>query len=156
MTCVFLAQQSCQENFESTNVEEHAKLEVKLTVPVFSQHFPCVMRCMLINCFLFAVQACWVLNDFSEIQFTQEANLARAIEEVRVCLLHDKELPVKVEAALALQFFIKRQEKGEQYVHCASITIFCWRQHASGPFFLHRIQCVDEFSGFSLVGVPNV
>ena len=32
---------------------------------------------------------------------------------MRVCLLHDKELPVKVEAALALQFFIKRQDKGE-------------------------------------------
>ena len=31
---------------------------------------------------------------------------------MRTCLINDKELPVKVEAALALQFFIKRQPKG--------------------------------------------
>ena len=66
----------------------------------------------LTTALVFSVQACWVLNYFSRISFKNEANLQRAVEAVRVCLLHDKELPVKVEAALALQFFIKRQDKG--------------------------------------------
>ncbi|XP_028414621.1 importin-7-like [Dendronephthya gigantea] len=61
-------------------------------------------------------RACWVLNYFSRIAFKNEANLQRAVEAVRVCLLHDKELPVKVEAALALQFFIKRQDKAKDFI----------------------------------------
>ncbi|XP_046861110.1 importin-7-like [Xenia sp. Carnegie-2017] len=61
-------------------------------------------------------RACWVVNYFSKIEFKNEGNLKRAVETVRVCLLHDKELPVKVEAALALQFLIQRQDKVKDYI----------------------------------------
>lgn len=62
-------------------------------------------------------RACWVINYFSRTDFKIEANLRRGVEIARLCLINDKELPVKVEAALALQFFIKRQPKAKDFIH---------------------------------------
>ena len=59
------------------------------------------------------MQACWVIRVFSEMKFKQEAHLFQALEHTKNCLCTDKELPVKVEAAIALQMLITEQEKGK-------------------------------------------
>ncbi|CAN7998754.1 unnamed protein product [Ixodes hexagonus] len=61
-------------------------------------------------------RACWVLHYFCEIQFRSEANLLRAVELLTHCLLHDADLPVKVEAAVALQACLTCQEKAQSSV----------------------------------------
>ncbi|KAF4529731.1 hypothetical protein B566_EDAN017735 [Ephemera danica] len=55
-------------------------------------------------------RACWVLNMFNEVQFKQEAVLQEAVRLTTTCLLADQELPVKVEAAVALQMLISNQD----------------------------------------------
>lgn len=61
-------------------------------------------------------RACWVIRVFSEMRFKQEANLFTALEQTKNCLCNDKELPVKVEAAIALQMLITEQEKAKLYM----------------------------------------
>lgn len=61
-------------------------------------------------------RACWVLHHFSEIRFKCEANLVQALEFTQHCLLNDKDLPVRVEAAMALQFLISCQDKAQKMV----------------------------------------
>jgi len=56
-------------------------------------------------------RACWVLHYFSEVKFKNEANLQAAIYHCRQALCVDKELPVKVEAAIALQMFLTEQTR---------------------------------------------
>uniref|UniRef100_A0A8C6B8P4 Exportin-2 central domain-containing protein n=1 Tax=Monodon monoceros TaxID=40151 RepID=A0A8C6B8P4_MONMO len=48
-------------------------------------------------------RACWVLHYFS-------------LELTRRCLMDDREMPVQVEAAIALQVLISNQEKAKEYV----------------------------------------
>ena len=62
------------------------------------------------------LQACWMLHYFSEIQFSRPENLQYGLQQVFNCLTQDKELPVKVEAAVALQFLIKHQEMAQEFV----------------------------------------
>lgn len=57
-------------------------------------------------------QACWVLHYFCEVKFKSDQNLQTALELTRRCLIDDREMPVKVEAAIALQVLISNQEKG--------------------------------------------
>jgi len=61
-------------------------------------------------------RACWVLHYFSEIKFKQEQILAEAVCLTVNALLTDQELPVKVEAAIALQMLLTNQEKSQKYV----------------------------------------
>ncbi|KAG9342642.1 hypothetical protein JZ751_016079 [Albula glossodonta] len=56
--------------------------------------------------------SCWVLHSFSSLQFHNELVLRNAVELVRQNLISDKEMPVKVEAAIALQTLISNQEQG--------------------------------------------
>lgn len=58
-------------------------------------------------------QACWVLHYFCEVKFKSDQNLQTALELTRHCLINDNEMPVKVEAAIALQVLISNQEKGK-------------------------------------------
>lgn len=58
-------------------------------------------------------QACWVLHYFCEVKFKSDHNLQTALELTRLCLINDNEMPVKVEAAIALQVLISNQEKGK-------------------------------------------
>lgn len=46
------------------------------------------------------------------MKFKQENNLYQALEQTKNCMCSDKELPVRVEAAIALQMLISDQEKG--------------------------------------------
>lgn len=64
------------------------------------------------------LQAAWVLKHFCELKFKNEQNLKTSLEMVRNCLCSDKELPVRVEAAVALQVLLVEQEKG----NCLSNT----------------------------------
>eukprot|EP00116_Pleurobrachia_bachei_P003086 sb/3463348/ len=54
-------------------------------------------------------RACWVVQKFSGAKFSNRDTLRLAFEGVRVLLLNDKELPVQVEAAFALQTLLTRQ-----------------------------------------------
>lgn len=60
-------------------------------------------------------RACWVLHYFCEIKFKQEDILATAVNLTTNALLTDKELPVKVEAAIALEMLLACQSKAEKY-----------------------------------------
>lgn len=53
------------------------------------------------------------MHYFCEIKFRNETNLLTALQLTQSSLLNDKELPVKVEAAVALQMLISNQEKGK-------------------------------------------
>lgn len=55
-----------------------------------------------------------MLKHFCELKFKNEQNLKTSLEMVRQCLCSDKELPVRVEAAVALQVLLVEQEKGKQ------------------------------------------
>ncbi|KAG2463096.1 IPO7 protein, partial [Polypterus senegalus] len=61
-------------------------------------------------------RACWVLHYFCEVKFKIDQNLQNALELTRCCLIDDKEMPVKVEAAIALQVLISNQEKAKEYI----------------------------------------
>ncbi|KFM76182.1 Importin-7, partial [Stegodyphus mimosarum] len=61
-------------------------------------------------------RACWVMHYFCEMKFRNEANLITALQLTQAALLNDQELPVKVEAAVALQMLITNQEKAQKHV----------------------------------------
>ncbi|XP_066556946.1 importin-7 isoform X1 [Amia ocellicauda] len=61
-------------------------------------------------------RACWVLHYFCEVKFKIDQNLQTALELTRRCLINDNEMPVKVEAAIALQVLISNQEKAKEYI----------------------------------------
>ena len=51
------------------------------------------------------------MHSFGDITFKNERNLATAVDSARLCLTEDNDPPVKVEAAIALQFLIEKQEE---------------------------------------------
>ncbi|XP_054164898.1 importin-7-like isoform X2 [Oppia nitens] len=61
-------------------------------------------------------RACWTLHYFHEIQFTNDANLYQALSYLQNCLLTDKDLPVKVQAAISMQEMISFQDKSKQMI----------------------------------------
>jgi hypothetical protein len=61
-------------------------------------------------------RACWVLHYFAEFPFRQENVLMEAVNLTVRALLHDTDLPVKVEAAIALQSLLNYQEKSQKYI----------------------------------------
>ncbi|EMP28541.1 Importin-8 [Chelonia mydas] len=62
------------------------------------------------------LKSCWVLHSFSTLKFHNELNLRNAVELAKKSLIDDKEMPVKVEAAIALQALISNQEQAKEYV----------------------------------------
>lgn len=64
------------------------------------------------------------MHYFCEIKFRDEANLITALQLTQTCLLNDKELPVKVEAAVALQMLISNQEKGNYLSYLFIVFLF--------------------------------
>ncbi|KAL0280330.1 UNVERIFIED_CONTAM: hypothetical protein PYX00_001656 [Menopon gallinae] len=61
-------------------------------------------------------RACWVLHYFSEIKFTEDAVLAEAVRLTSNALLEDRDVPVKVEAAIALQMLLNNQSRVRKYL----------------------------------------
>uniref|UniRef100_A0AAQ5Y953 Importin N-terminal domain-containing protein n=1 Tax=Amphiprion ocellaris TaxID=80972 RepID=A0AAQ5Y953_AMPOC len=60
--------------------------------------------------------SCWVLHCFSPLRFHDELVLRNAVELVKQDLIDDKEMPVKVEAAIALQTLVSNQEQAKLYI----------------------------------------
>lgn len=65
-----------------------------------------------------------MLHYFCEVKFKSDQNLQTALELTRLCLINDNEMPVKVEAAIALQVLISNQEKGEQVTRVIYLFFF--------------------------------
>ncbi|XP_060934256.1 importin-8 isoform X3 [Limanda limanda] len=61
-------------------------------------------------------RSCWVLHSFSPLCFQDELVLRNAVELVKQDLINDKEMPVKVEAAIALQTLVSNQEQAKLYI----------------------------------------
>ncbi|XP_059055104.1 importin-7 [Achroia grisella] len=61
-------------------------------------------------------RACWVVQCFACVRFKSEPLLIEAVRLVIYALLNDTELPVKVEAAIALQMLLTSQEKVHGYL----------------------------------------
>lgn len=61
-------------------------------------------------------RSCWVLHCFSPLRFHDEVVLRRAVELVKQDLVEDKEMPVKVEAAIALQTLVSNQQQAKVFV----------------------------------------
>uniref|UniRef100_A0A672NY98 Importin-8-like n=1 Tax=Sinocyclocheilus grahami TaxID=75366 RepID=A0A672NY98_SINGR len=61
-------------------------------------------------------RSCWVLHSFSPLRFHNELVLRNAMELVKQNLVDDKEMPVKVEAAIALQTLVRNQEQAKVYI----------------------------------------
>ncbi|XP_073693808.1 importin-8 [Garra rufa] len=61
-------------------------------------------------------RSCWVLHSFSPLKFHNELILRNAVELVKQNLVDDKEMPVKVEAAIALQTLVRNQEQAKVYI----------------------------------------
>ncbi|XP_030570286.1 importin-7 [Drosophila novamexicana] len=61
-------------------------------------------------------RACWVLHYFCDVQIKNPQVLAETMRLTTNALLTDKELPVKVEAAIGLQMFLSSQDEAPQYV----------------------------------------
>ncbi|KAK6191779.1 hypothetical protein SNE40_003377 [Patella caerulea] len=61
-------------------------------------------------------KACWVIRCFSKLKYRNPANLTQALELIKACHCTDKDLPVRVEAAIALQMLITDQEKAKTFL----------------------------------------
>ncbi|XP_048863861.1 importin-8 isoform X2 [Brienomyrus brachyistius] len=61
-------------------------------------------------------RSCWVLHSFSPLHFHNHLVLCNAVELVKQNLIADKEMPVKVEAAIALQMLVSNQEQAKVYI----------------------------------------
>ncbi|KAK7056572.1 importin-7 [Halocaridina rubra] len=61
-------------------------------------------------------RACWILQNFDEIKFKSDQNIVAAMNCIQNALLNDNDLPVKVEAAMALSAFLASQNKAEKIV----------------------------------------
>lgn len=54
-----------------------------------------------------------MLHSFSEVKFKNPANLQMTVEVLANILANDKELPVRIEAAIGLQAMLTDQERGK-------------------------------------------
>lgn len=61
-------------------------------------------------------RACWTLHYFAEFDFNHENVLCEAVNLTIASLLQDKDLPVRVEAAIALQSLINYQDRAHKYI----------------------------------------
>ncbi|XP_072309448.1 importin-8 isoform X2 [Eucyclogobius newberryi] len=61
-------------------------------------------------------RSCWVLHCFSPLRFHDEQVLRSAVELVKQDLVEDKEMPVKVEAAIALQTLVSNQQQAKVHI----------------------------------------
>lgn len=87
-------------------------------------------------------RACWVIRYFSEMKFRSEPVLQHAIKAVKAALCGDKDLPVRVEAAIAIQMLITEQEKAKNYI-----------QPFVKPVILELLNVIRETENDDLTGV---
>lgn len=89
-------------------------------------------------------RACWVLNYFSDTRFQNEMNAYRALDLVQQCILHEKDLPVKVEAAICYQSLVTSQEKvqkmAEQNVAAVALALLNVIRETENEDLAHVMQ----------------
>ncbi|CAF0864105.1 unnamed protein product [Rotaria sp. Silwood1] len=59
-------------------------------------------------------RACYALRNFSKLEYTNHDNSVRCLTYLINCLCNDTSLPVKVEAAMALNLFMSDSDTGEK------------------------------------------
>lgn len=87
-------------------------------------------------------RACWVVRQFAELKYKNWQNVNQAVELVKVALCGDKDLPVRVEAAIAIQMLISEQEKAKSYI-----------QPFVKPVILELLNVIRETENDELTGV---
>ncbi|XP_005102563.1 importin-7 isoform X2 [Aplysia californica] len=87
-------------------------------------------------------RSCWVVRQFAELKYRNWQNVNQAVELVKVALCTDKDLPVRVEAAIAVQMLITEQEKAKTYI-----------QPFVKPVILELLNVIRETENDELTGV---
>ncbi|XP_058047764.1 importin-8 isoform X4 [Ahaetulla prasina] len=87
-------------------------------------------------------RSCWTLHSFSTLKFHNELNLKNAVELIKKSLIEDKEMPVKMEAAIALQSLISHQEQ-EFYEEILSLA-YSLTCHLISPQMWHLLGVLYE------------
>ena len=96
--------------------------EILLKKKIYKDQMECMLQNHVFPLFsselgYMRARACWVLHYFCEVKFKSDQNLQTVLELTRRCLIDDREMPVKVEAAIALQVLISNQEKGKGFIY---------------------------------------
>ena len=86
--------------------------------------------CLVSNYFgvCYYCQVCWVIQSFSELHYSDSVNEQHVIDTMRSLLHCDKDVPVRLEAAIALQMLLKHQQSGNSHVMCPaclSVSFSC-------------------------------
>lgn len=89
-------------------------------------------------------RACWVLQSFSEIKIKNPQVLAEIIRLTTNALLTDTELPVKVQAAIALQMYLTSQDQA----NCAQ-----YLENQIKPITLEILTIIRETENEDLTNV---
>ena len=86
---------------------------------------------------------------FSELQYKDSVNEHHVIESMRNMLHSDKDVPVRLEAAIALQMLLKHQHAGTiaqlsptSFYHSTSAKLLC----CASVIMADRILCMSESS----------
>lgn len=94
-------------------------------------------------------RACWVLQYFCDIKLKNPQVLAEIMRLTSQALLTDKELPVKAQAAIALQMFLTAQEQASKYIESQIkeitmeiLTIIRETENEELTNVMQRIVCV--------------
>ncbi|XP_064634569.1 importin-7-like [Lineus longissimus] len=94
------------------------------------------------SCGFLRARACWMLHHFNEVKFKDEKNLQTALVLTKNCLCGDKDLPVRVEAAIALQMLITSQAKAKDMM-----------EPFVRPVILQLLEVIRETENDDLTGV---
>jgi len=87
-------------------------------------------------------RACWVIRQFCELRYKTPTVVQQAVEHVRNALCTDKDLPVRVEAAIAVQMLISEQEQAKAYI-----------QPLVKPVVLELLNVIRDTENDELTGV---
>lgn len=89
-------------------------------------------------------RACWVLHYFADTHFQNDMNAYRALDLVQQCIMHEKDLPVKVEAAICYQALVTSQEKlqkmAEQHVRAVALELLKVIRETENEDLAHVMQ----------------
>jgi len=87
-------------------------------------------------------RSCWVVRQFCELKYQTPQTVQQAVELVKNALCTDKDLPVRVEAAIAVQMLISEQEHAKTYI-----------QPMVKPVILELLNVIRETENDELTGV---
>jgi hypothetical protein len=68
-------------------------------------------------------RAVWLLRQFAYLEYKNKDNLHLGLESARRLLMEDTQMPVRVEAALALNEVLDNQKAAEDFLRPHAITI---------------------------------